>query len=145
MGRRRRGREYALQMLFQMDLSGDAPEAVFGEFWTGQPDAADEVRGFAEELARGTWAARQDLDVAITSCADNWRLERMAAVDRNVLRLAAFELLHRPDTPAAVVIDEAIEVVRKYGSEQSARFVNGILDGLKRRVERGELRSGDGG
>ena len=117
MGRRRRGREYALQMLFQMDLSGDAPEAVFGEFWSGQPDAADEVRGFAEELA----------------------------VDRNVLRLAAFELLHRPDTPAAVVIDEAIEVVRKYGSEQSARFVNGILDGLKRRVERGELRSGDGG
>jgi N utilization substance protein B len=132
-------------MLFQMDLSGDAPEGVFAEFWTGQPDAAEEVRAFAEDLARGAWGFREDLDGAITACADNWRLERMAAVDRNVLRLAAFELLHRPDTPAAVVIDEAIEVVRKYGSEQSARFVNGILDGLKRRVERGDLRAGDGG
>ena len=145
MGRRRRGREYALQMLFQMDLSGDAPEGVFVEFWAGQPDAAVEVRTFAEDLARGAWAFREELDLAITACADNWRLERMAAVDRNVLRLAAFELLHRPDTPAAVVIDEAIEVVRKYGSEQSARFVNGILDGLKRRVECGDLRAGDGG
>lgn len=132
-------------MLFQMDLSGDAPETVFREFWAGQPSAVDEVRSFAEDLAAGTWGARDGLDRAIATCAENWRLERMAAVDRNVLRLAAFELLHRPDTPAAVAIDEAIEVVRKYGSEESARFVNGILDGLRRRIERGELRSGDGG
>lgn len=143
MGRRRRGREYALQMLFQMDLSGDAPEAVFGGFWDSQPTATDEVRRFAEDLARGAWDAREILDRAIAQCAQNWRLERMAAVDRNVLRLAAFELLYRGDTPAAVAIDEAIEVGRKYGGEDSGRFVNGILDGLRRKVERGELRLGD--
>jgi N utilization substance protein B len=127
-------------MLFQMDLSGETPPGVFERFWDEQRNASPEVRAFAEELARGTWEVRERLDRAIRQSAENWRLERMAAVDRNVLRLAAFELLYRPDTPAAVAIDEAIEVVRKYGSEDSGRFINGILDGLRRRVERGQLR-----
>jgi transcription antitermination factor NusB len=127
-------------MLFQMDLSGDAPEGVFDGFWEGQQNASTDVRAFAEELARGAWAVREVLDAAIVQSAEHWRLERMAAVDRNVLRLAAFELLYRPDTPPAVAIDEAIEIVRKYGSEESGRFINGILDGLRRRMESGELR-----
>ena len=142
MGRRRRGREYALQMLFQMDLSGDPPESVFEAFWDGQQNAPEEVRAFAEDLARGAWSVREPVDEAITACAENWRLQRMAAVDRNVLRLAAFEMMYRPEVPAAVTIDEAIEIVKKYGSEESGRFINGILDGLRRRVERGELRLG---
>jgi len=129
-------------MLFQMDLSGDAPERVFDGFWEGQQNASTDVRAFAEELARGAWAVRAVLDAAIVQSAEHWRLERMAAVDRNVLRLAAFELLYRPDTPAAVAIDEAIEIVRKYGSEESGRFINGILDGLRRRMASGELRTG---
>lgn len=90
----------------------------------------EEAFQFAQELVQGTLDNRDKIDDMITAQADNWRLERMPAVDRNVLRLAIYEMLHETDTPKLVVVDEAIELAKKFGSEQSGRFVNGLLDGL---------------
>jgi N utilization substance protein B len=128
-------------MLFQIDLTGTAPADVFGTFWAGQ-ESGEDVRAFAERLVLGVTAERRALDRAITVSATNWRIERMAVVDRNVLRMAVFELLHEPPTPPPVVIDEAIEVAKKFGSEDSGAFINGILDDVRRRLDRGELRPG---
>lgn len=135
MGMRRRARELALQLLYQHEHTRAALEAMQSDFdeWTG---AAPEVREFADELLRGTIAHLEELDAELARQTAHWRLERLAAVDRNILRLAMFELLHHPQTPPAVVIDEAIEIAKKYGAEDSGRFVNGVLDGfLKRKAE----------
>jgi len=138
VGQRRRAREYALQMLFQIDLSGGPPDSVFPDFW-GSQDAPEDVRAFAERLVRGACSHQESLDAAIADAAQRWRIERMATVDRNVLRLATFELMFEDDTPSAVILDEAIEIVKKYGSEDSGRYINGILDGIRKKVESGEL------
>ena len=132
MGQRRRAREYALQLLFQIDLSGGPPEEVFHDFWSGQK-AGQEVREFAQRLVRGVWREREALDGVIASCAEHWRLDRMATVDRNVLRIAVYEMMFETDTPAAVAIDEAIEVAKKFGGEDSGKFINGVLDAIRRR------------
>ena len=118
MGRRRRARESALQMLFQVDLTGEPVEEVFRQFWRGQ-NAEAEVRSFAELLVRGVLDHREDLDVTVGKSAENWRVDRMAVVDRNVLRLAVYEILFHAETPPAVVIDEAMEVAKKYGGAES--------------------------
>jgi len=128
-------------MLFQIDLTGTTPPDVFATFWTGQ-ETGEDVRAFAERLVLGVAGELRALDRAIAVSATNWRIERMAVVDRNVLRMAVYELLHDPATPAPVVIDEAIEVAKKFGSEDSGSFINGILDDVRRRVERGELHAG---
>lgn len=140
MGQRRRARECALQMLFQIDLTGAVAAEVFGEFWVGQ-EAAEEMRTFAERLVLGVAGERRDLDSAIAASATHWRIERMAVVDRNILRMAVYEMLHETPTPPPVVIDEAVEVAKKFGSEESGSFINGILDDVRRRIERGELRA----
>jgi len=127
-----------LQLLFQMDLSGGKPEDLFEDFWSGL-NPSDEVREFAELLVKGTWSKVDFLDAEISRAAENWRIERMAAVDRNVLRLAGWELIFDLDTPPAVILDEAIEVARKYGSEDSGSFINGILDTILKRMEKGDL------
>lgn len=137
MGSRRRAREYALQLLFQLDLVDEDPAAAFPDFWDTR-DVATDVRGFAEELVREVRAARASLDDVIAGSARRWKLERMATVDRNVLRLAVHELLG-DDAPPRVVIDEAIEIAKKYGSEDSGGFINGILDDVHRRVREGEI------
>jgi N utilization substance protein B len=135
MGMRRRARELALQLLYQHEHTGanlDVMQTDFDE-WTG---SADGVREFADFLLRGTLAHLEQLDEELAVQMAHWRLERLAAVDRNILRLAMFELMHVPDTPPAVVIDEAIEIAKKFGAEESGRFVNGVLDGFnKRRAE----------
>lgn len=141
MGRRRRAREYALQILYQIDLTGGTPEQVFEDFWSSQ-QVRDEVREFAEALVRGTFEARDTLDEVIAGSSEHWRIERMAAVDRNVIRLAAYELLYRSDTPPVVAIDEAIEIAKRFGSEDSGGFINGVLDSVRRRMERGEVTLG---
>ena len=132
---RRRARELALQLLYQHEHTGadlDVMQTDFDE-WTGSSDG---VRGFADFLLRGTLAHLEQLDEELAIQMAHWRLERLAAVDRNILRLAMFELMHVPDTPPAVVIDEAIEIAKKFGAEESGRFVNGVLDGFnKRRAE----------
>ena len=131
MGQRRRARECALQMLFTIDMTGVDPADVFGTFWSHH-EAERGVRAFSEELVTGVHAARDDLDARIVKVAKRWRIERMAVVDRNVLRMALFEMDREPETPPAVVIDEAIEVARRFSNEESASFVNGVLDALRR-------------
>ena len=151
-GKRRTAREMAIQMLYQSDLGGSPLAHIFSSFdlaeYLAKEAAAEsappEDRGdlarrrervheafeYAQELVRGTLDNRDKIDELIRSQADNWRLERMPAVDRNILRLAVYEMLHEQDTPKLVVLDEAIELAKKFGSEQSGRFVNGLLDGL---------------
>lgn len=135
MGDRRRAREYALQALFQIDLAGGGPDEVFGGFWPGAAEEDPDVRQFAERLARGATARRDEFDGWIAAAAEHWKVERMAAVDRNVLRLALFELLDDDPIPAAVVIDEAVEIAKKFGGGESGAFINAILDSIRRRIE----------
>jgi N utilization substance protein B len=131
VGKRRRARECALQMLFQIDLTGVEPAEVYEQFWKAHVAEAD-VRSFSEDLVDGVQAAKPELDRRIGRAASHWKISRMAVVDRNVLRMALYELDLRPQTPVGVVFDEAIEVARRFGSEESARFVNGVLDALRR-------------
>ena len=134
LGHRRRGREYALQVLYSLDLNdGLTPAQAIAQFGKGFEDETDAaVITFAEELVRGTHDNRDDIDGVIQRASRNWRLERMARVDRNLLRLGAYELRFESDVPGRVVINEAIELAKRFGSEQSGRFVNGLLDGLLR-------------
>jgi N utilization substance protein B len=129
VGVRRRGRELALQMLYQHELAGTDPDSIFTGFEELR-DAPPEAREFAVALVRGVIERLAVLDAEIGEQADHWRVDRMATVDRNILRLALFELRFAPDTPAAVVIDEAVEIAKRFGSERSSQFVNGVLDGL---------------
>jgi N utilization substance protein B len=134
MGVRRRARELALQILYQRELSGTDVEAIFSEFdELRQAPAA--TRDFAVTLVRGVIARLEELDARLGEQADHWRLDRMAAVDRNLLRLALYELLFEKETPSAVVIDEAVEIAKRFGSERSSQFVNGVLDGFLHRRE----------
>ena len=138
MGRRRQAREIALQALYIIDTSGTPEQEAFDIVNRRQDEPGDEkTLEFARELVAGANKARPELDKLIEGAAQNWALARMAAVDRNVLRLSAYELLHRPETPVNVVIDEAIEIVRKFSTEDSTRFINGILDKLKEHRKNG--------
>jgi N utilization substance protein B len=119
-------------MLYQVDQTGVSAEELFAQFWQGQAAAGPELREFAERLVRGVVERQEEIDARISVAADRWRLERMAIVDRNVLRLAVYELLFESVTPAAVVIDEAVEVSKKFGGEDSSAFVNGMLDAVRR-------------
>jgi len=127
-------------MLFQIDMAGGAPAEIFPHFWK-EHDAEIEVKAFAEGLVEGVMRERDALDRIIAGSVDNWRIDRMAVVDRNILRVAVYELAWLPDTPPVVVLDEAIEVGKKYGSEQSGSFINGILDAVRKRIARGEVPS----
>jgi N utilization substance protein B len=128
MARRTKARELALQMLFQVDLNSDVDGRMVAEMIRERLQEED-LREFAWRLFSGTMECRPQIDEQIQAIATNWKLFRMAATDRNVLRLGAFELLH-VETPHRVVIDEALELAKKFGSDQSAQFVNGILDKL---------------
>lgn len=128
-------------MLFQIDLTGATPQEVFDEFW-GARAVDDEMRAFSERLVLGVHDDRLRLDGWIGDSAEHWRVERMAVVDRNVLRMAVYEMVQPEPTPAAVAIDEAIEIARKFGSEESGSFINGILDSIRKRCERGEFEAG---
>ena len=118
-------------MLFQCDLGKHTPAHVISTFLQAQR-VDPEVKSFARELFEGTLADIEALDRLVSEQAANWRLERMAAVDRNLLRVALYELLHHPETPPAVVIDEAIEIARRFSGEDSVDFVNGVLDGIRK-------------
>jgi N utilization substance protein B len=132
VGKRRLGREIALQALYIADVSHTPAEEAFAiVLRRGGSELDDDTREFARGLTIGVCTSRDELDVSIQERAANWAVNRMAAVDRNVLRLAAYELINLPDTPIGVIIDEAIEIVRKYSNEEATRFVNGILDALK--------------
>jgi transcription antitermination protein NusB len=132
MGARRKARELALQMLFQHDMSGNQPEQIidtFEELHKSKPN----TREFATKIFHGTVAHMTEIDEMIQNQAENWRLSRMAAVDRNIIRMSIYEFLHEDDTPKLVIIDEAIEIAKKYGTQKSSQFINGILDGILKR------------
>jgi N utilization substance protein B len=129
MGARHSGREAALQMLFQMELSGVDAQGAIEIYWRSFLDDADpEGRGYADQAVQGVERTREDLDRQIVEASANWRLERMARVDRNILRLGAWELGHRPDIPRAVLLDEAVELAKTFGTDESGSFVNGVLN-----------------
>jgi N utilization substance protein B len=133
MTRRSRAREVALQLLFQFDYNAGMPRAVLEQFVRDRLRDA-ELERFALELFDSTVSQRQAIDARLAEVAQNWRLERMTAVDRNVLRLGTYEMLFTGQ-PAAPIINEAIELARRYGTKNSPTFVNGVLDEVRKRVE----------
>ena len=133
MGRRTKARECAFQLLYQWEITGEAMETVIEGFWrlrSGMPS----MRAMAERLARGAQARAAELDEAIGAAATHWRLDRIATVDRTILRLGAYELVAEAETPSAVVLDEAVELAKRFGEGDSPAFVNGVLDAIRRRV-----------
>lgn len=133
MGKRREGRAAAVQYLFAHELQGEGEPANAGEFWSIHSAKAS-VRSHAESLAQGVLSHLEEIDAHIRPVLDNFRLERLAAVDRNILRLAVHELLHVPDVPGPVVINEAIEIAKSLGGAESGSFVNGILHKIAHKV-----------
>jgi len=131
---RSRCREWALQVLYQTEYLGHRQGEVI-RFWRHFHEK-DQAPAYLEKLVAGVADHQEELDALIRRHSEHWRLERMAAVDRNLLRLALFELLYQPDVPAKVVINEAVELAKRYGSEESGAFVNGILDRIRQVVGR---------
>ena len=131
-GKRRKSRELAMQMLFQGDIGKQTPEQVRVTFWQARDDADPETRDFAEDIYRVATAREAEIDELIEKHSANWRLARMPAVDRNVLRAAVAELLGFPGTPAAIVINESLEIARRYSAPESINFLNGVLDAIAR-------------
>lgn len=142
MASRRRAREYALQALYQVDLEGGEVRPALDALWSGILDGADDSLGahepepdeiaFASKLAEGVRVDCGQLDECIQSSSTNWRVGRMSVVDRNILRLGAYEILNRPEIPVNVSINEAVELAKRYGTQESKAFVNGILDRIAR-------------
>ena len=139
MGRRRLAREIVLQCLYLADVSRVDGETAF-KIATLGPELPDEkTLAFARSILDGTLSQLEAIDERIRAHAQNWEIGRMAAVDRSILRMASFELINSPETPISVIIDEALEIAKKYSSEDSSRFINGILDKIK------QYRRGNGG
>lgn len=136
MGTRRKSRELALQMLFQADMGRQTPDEVRHTFWSEHNSAQEDVRDFAEDLFRVASERGAEIDGLIERHAEHWRMDRMAAVDRNVMRSAVAELMAFPSTPRAVVINEALEIARKFSSPESVQFINGVLDSIGRELEK---------
>ena len=134
MGTRRKSRELAMQMMFQGDLGKQKPEEVERLFWESRDDVDEETRGFAQDIHRLAAERRAEVDALIEKHAQNWRLERMPVVDRNLLRAAVAEMLGYPKTPAAVVINETLEIARRYAAPESVNFLNGVLDAIGREL-----------
>ena len=132
MGTRRKSREMAMQMLFQGDLGKQKPEEVTELFWDSREDVDDETRGFADDLHRLYTEREEEVDGLIQKHAQNWRIERMPVVDRSLLRTAVAEMLGYPKTPTAVVINETLEIARRYAAPESIHFLNGVLDAIGR-------------
>jgi N utilization substance protein B len=134
MGSRRDARESAVQILFQLDFNPGELDPVLVSFWAERKVSA-KTRQFVEELVRGVLANRSKVDGVVEKCAQNWSLHRMAGVDRNVIRLAVYEMLCRTDIPHAVSIDEAVSIAKSMGDVGSGRFVNGVLDRIRRDLD----------
>ena len=136
-GTRRKSRELALQMLFQLDMGQQTPDHVRRTFWNERKDLDDKVRGFADELFAIASERGKEIDEIIERNAEHWRMERMAVVDRNVLRVGVAEFIGHPDTPRPVVINEALEIGRRFSTPESVQFINGVLDSVARELGEG--------
>jgi N utilization substance protein B len=137
---RHQARQSALQMLYQWEVGRLAMGEVRQTFWTHGPDAgdalSDELRAFATSLAGGVADSIDEIDPLITEAAEHWRLERMNVMDRLILRLATYEFLRQAETPAKVIINEALELARTFSGDDAVRFINGILDAIRKKLER---------
>ncbi|MFA5145487.1 MAG: transcription antitermination factor NusB [Candidatus Omnitrophota bacterium] len=133
MGKRTRSREYALQILYQVDITHDNCDASLANFWQARSEECieEEIKNFTAELVSGVARNISVIDVNISKYAANWKLERMAVVDRNILRMSCFELMFRKDIPPKVSINEAVELAKKYSGSEASKFVNAILDKIK--------------
>ena len=136
-GTRRKSRELALQMLFQLDMGKQTTDEVRKTFWSERRDLDEKVRGFADDLFLVAAQRETEIDQIIERNAEHWRMDRMAAVDRNLLRGSVAEFLGYPATPKPVIINEAIEIARKFSSPESAQFINGVLDSVAKDLEKG--------
>ncbi len=133
MGARRKGREIAVQILYQADVAGVPLTEAFSTY-EGYFKPSKRAMEFAKELVNGVAEKQKEIDTWIERFSKHWKLSRMSAIDRNILRLATYELLYRPDIPPKVSINEAVELAKAFGSEESAAFVNGILDAIYRHL-----------
>jgi len=136
MGTRRLARESALQMLYQIEMSGEKLPDVVESFWARQQDVEAEVKEFAERLVAGVVEQKDSIDEFIVKHSTHWKLSRMSAVDKNILRLAVFELKNCEDIPLKVSLNEAIEIAKKFGTEESSSFINGVLDKIAKEVKK---------
>ena len=136
MGARRSGREAALQMLFQLEGSGVSADQAVELFWRTNEDADPEGKPYADTIVRGVADNLDAIDKKVTAASQNWRLERMSRVDRNLLRLGTWELMFRTDVPRAVILDEAVELAKSFGTDESSGFVNGVLDRIAENLGR---------
>lgn len=135
MGGRRKARELVVQILYQMEMKGAEPKVVLDLFWKVE-EAPTDVRQFATDLVEGVYRNRREIDQLIEKHSIHWRLSRMAVVDRNILRLGVYELLYLHDVPTSVILNEAIEIAKKFGTEDSGAFTNGILDNVAKEVRK---------
>jgi N utilization substance protein B len=135
LGKRRKSREIIVQVLYQMDMSDGDAEENFNLFWQ-HFNPSDELKEFSQKVVQGVCKHREEIDALIEKHSKHWRLKRMPIIDKNILRAAIFELMFCPDTPVKVIINEAIELGKKFSSEKSSPFINGILDKVSRQVTR---------
>ncbi|MGI8788565.1 MAG: transcription antitermination factor NusB [Pyrinomonadaceae bacterium] len=144
MGTRRKARECALQMLFAADVAKTRGDFLTRAFWAelGEPSFDEATRDFSNQLTVGTLREIEKIDETIRTRAEHWRIERMAIVDRNVLRLAVYEFLFT-DTPHTVIINEALEIARRFSTFEATQFINGILDAIKHDLEKNSLKNSD--
>ena len=136
MSSRTKGREHALQILYQADATSTDPCESMALFWKTFSKEEETTQKFTEEIVLGVKTHRKEIDEAIQKTSTNWRLDRMPRVDRNVLGIALLELLHNPEVPAPVVINEAIELGKRFGAEESGAFINGVLDCIAQEMGR---------
>ena len=134
MGKRRKARESTLQILFQLEFDDSQQTKLIDSFWQNKR-ASKEIMEHSRWLVKGILSHREEIDRLIQSVSANWRIARMAIVDRNILRIAVFELLYEENLAPAIVINEAIEIAKKYSSEDAATFVNGLLDAARKEIE----------
>jgi N utilization substance protein B len=136
VGKRRKSRELALQMLFQSDMGKQNEEQVRKTFWHERSNVDESTRGFADDLFRLACDRSKEIDDLIQKHAEHWRMDRMPAVDRNLLRLGVAEFLGFPMTPRAIVINEALDIAHRYSSPESIQFINGVLDSVGKELQR---------
>ncbi len=139
-GTRRKSRELTLQMLFQLDMGKQDLDQVRHTFWSERKDLDEKVRGFSDDLFRVACERRDEIDQIIERNAEHWRMDRMAAVDRNLLRAGVAEFLGFPQTPRPVVINESLEIARRYSTPESVQFINGVLDSVARELGESKLK-----
>ena len=137
MGKRKKSREFALQVLYQIEMSEGDAEENFNLFWQ-HFTPSDELKEFSQKIVNGVYQHKEEIDTLIEKHSEHWRLKRMTIVDRNILRSAIFELMFCPDVPTKVVLNEAIEVGKRFSSEKAGSFINGILDRVSHQIVRSQ-------